>query len=967
MPNETIKNFFISYNSADRSWAEWIAWHLEEAGYTTIVQAWDFRPGSNFVQDMHSAASSAERTMAVLSPDYLTSSFTQPEWAAAFARDPTGEKGLLLPVRVRECEPKGLLPQIVDIDISRLVEPAAKNSLLAGVVRGRVKPASRPAFPGTQKRPATPRPRFPGTLPPVWNIPFNRNPNFTGRVGLLQGLRKALTSGKPAALTQAIYGLGGVGKTQTAVEYAYRFATDYEVVWWIRAEEATTLAADYAALAVELGLPENVASEPSAIVKAVRRWLGQNAGWLLVFDNAQGVTDIRNYLPQGSTGHVIVTSRDPNWKGVASALPVEPMKRKEAVNFLLKRTKSTSSRAASRLAEALGDLPLALEQAGAYIEETGCLTAHYLTLFKTHPKKLLRRGARADFQATVATIWEISFEQVKKKSPAAQDLLCLCAFLAPDEIPLQVIISKGIQHLPGSLATAMKDPIAFDDVVASLRKYSLVKVSENSLLSVHRLVQAVGRARLKKKDLKNWAEIAVLLLSEAFQFDSADMRTWPACSTLLPHALKATEHAKALQVAYLATGRLLTALGRYSVGRAEFVKVKAAFEQALAIDEDIHGPEDPTVAEDANNLGFLLKNQGDLKGARKFFERALKIKLKVYGPQDPEVAVSRNNLGIILKDLRDLQGAQKEFGRALKINLERLGKNHTEVAVNYNNLGYLLKDEGDMERAQAYFKRGAAQLQCRRRAIRDMERAQEYFELALKINRADPGDNRASIATNLNNLGIILKDRDDTKRAHTYFKQALKISEAFYGPDHPEVATNLNNLGYLMKDKGDAGHARLCFERALKISEASYGPNHPEVATNLNNLGYLMKDKGDAEDARVYFERALSINEAAYGIDHPNVASTLNNLGDLRKAKGDFNGAQAYFERALAIDEAAYGSNHPDVAMNINQLGSVLQLQGDLQRARNLYKRSVRIFEKALGADHPHTLEARNNLASLDS
>jgi hypothetical protein len=509
MRNQTIKNFFISYNKADRSWAEWIAWHLEEAGYTTVLQAWDFRPGSNFVVEMQRAASDAERTIAVFSPDYLASSFTQPEWAAAFARDPTSEKGLLLPVRVRECDPQGLLSQVIYVDIVGLPEEtAAKNALLAGV-QGEGRPANKPDFPGAPRKPSTQKPSFPGTLPSTWNVPYNRNRNFTGRVELLDGLRTALTSGKPAALTQAIHGLGGVGKTQTAVEYAYRFASNYEVVWWIRAEEATTLGADYAALAEEIGLLEKDASEQNIIVKGVRRWLGQHGGWLLVFDNAQGVADVVNYLPQGSTGHVIVTSRDPNWQGVASALAVELMERNEAVNFLLKRTKLTDEQAASRLAEALGDLPLALEQAGAYIEKTGGSISHYLTLFKTHWKKLLRRGARAE--ATVATIWEISFEQVKKESPAAQDLLCLCAFLAPDEIPLQVIISKGIQHLPGSLATAMKDPMAFDDVVASLRQYSLVKVSENRLLSVHRLVQAVGRARLKQEDMKTWAEIAVLL------------------------------------------------------------------------------------------------------------------------------------------------------------------------------------------------------------------------------------------------------------------------------------------------------------------------------------------------------------------------------------------------------------------------------------------------------------------------
>ena len=215
-----MKDFFVSYNKADVAWAEWIAWELEEAGYTAILQAWDFRPGSNFVLEMQRAAVEADRTIAVLSPDYLTALFAQPEWAAAFAQDPTGEKGTLVPVRVRECDVKGLLPQIVYIDLVGKDEPAARQALLGGVSRERAKPHTAPAFPPSAERSVPSRPRFPGTLPPIWNLPHRRNPNFTGREALLKRLRDALTSGASAALTQAITGLGGVGKTQLALEQA---------------------------------------------------------------------------------------------------------------------------------------------------------------------------------------------------------------------------------------------------------------------------------------------------------------------------------------------------------------------------------------------------------------------------------------------------------------------------------------------------------------------------------------------------------------------------------------------------------------------------------------------------------------------------------------------------------------------------------------------------------------------------
>src|SRR5581483_2324063 len=315
-----MKDFFISYNKADRRWPEWIAWQLEEAGYSTVIQAWDFRPGGNFVLDMQAAASDTERTIAVLSPDYLTALYTQPEWAAAFAQDPTGAKHLLVPVRVRECEIKGLLPQIVYIDLFKLDEAAAKRALLDGVKTGRAKPKQKPGFPPIPARTVTSAPRFPGALPEIWNIKHHRNPNFTGREEELKALRASLLAGETAALVQAITGLGGVGKTQLALEYAYRHGADYDAVWWVRSEDPLTLAGDFANLAVKLDLPEKDAKEQQVIVDAVKEWLRLNQGWLLIFDNAEDVKLTRGYIPPGNSGHVIITARNRQWEN--SAKPV---------------------------------------------------------------------------------------------------------------------------------------------------------------------------------------------------------------------------------------------------------------------------------------------------------------------------------------------------------------------------------------------------------------------------------------------------------------------------------------------------------------------------------------------------------------------------------------------------------------------------------------------------------------------
>jgi len=899
-----VKDFFVSYNQADRSWAEWIAWHLEDAGYSVVIQAWDFRPGANFVLEMQRAATEATRTIAVLSPDYLAALFTQPEWAAAFAQDPTGEKGTLLPVRVRECDLAGLLPQIIRVDLVGLDESAAKEALLAGVRRGRAKPTTPPGFPRPAPRVVTERPPFPpGALPPIWNVPLRRNPNFTGRATLLADLRTALTSGQPAALTQAISGLGGVGKTQLALEYAYRHTADYAVVWWVRAEEPAALSAGFAALAGPLDLPEKAAAEQPVVVAAARRWLEHNDGWLLVFDNAPDPAALRDFLPQGGAGHVLITSRYPAWRGVASPLSVRVLERAESVAFLLRRTGQTDQAAAGVLAGELGDLPLALEQAGAYMETTGRALADYLSLFRQRQGDLLRRGRPStDYPATVATTWEISFQQLQQTSPAAAGLLNLCAFLAPDDIPRE-LLGAGAAHLPESLAAALADPLAGDEALAALRRYSLAEVSGDAL-AVHRLVQAVARDRLAEEARRTWAEAAVRLVAEAFpsgEQDPSDVRTWPQCSRLLPHALAAAGHAEALQVAAEATGFLLNQAGLYLKGRAQYAAARAALERALAIDEAALGPQHPKVATDVNNLGTVLQDLGDLAGARAAYQRALAIGEAAYGPQHPAVATRVNNLGSVLQALGDLAGARAALERALAIDEAAYGPQHPAVARDVNNLGNVLQDLGDLAGARAALER------------------------------------------------------------------ALAIDEAAYGPQHPAVAIRVNNLGTVLRALGDLAGARAALERALAIDEAALGPEHPTVAIRVNNLGNVLRALGDLAGARAALERALAIDEAALGPQHPTVASIVNNLGDVLRDLGDLAGARAAFQRALAIDEAAYGPGHPAVARDVNNLGAVLQALGDLAGARAAFQRALGIRQRFLGEDHPSTVTVRNHLASLVS
>ena len=317
----TKKDFFISYTKADESAAEWVAYELEEAGYSTTIMKWDFNAGGNFVLQMQKAAEQCKRILPILSPNYFQSAFTQPEWAVAFGKDPTGEKGLLIPIiRAKECDLKGLWPQIVYIDLFNKNEDEARKTLLTKieqtVKKTRAKPKTKPEFKGFSGDTHTRKPRYPGTLPPYWNMPIQRNDYFTGREEILAQLHESLQAEKGAAITQVIEGLGGIGKTQIAVEYVYRHHTKYDIVWWVNAETEVTIQSAFALLTEELGLEEKDAQKQEIKVRAALKYLNQNPDWLLIFDNVESADTIYPYRPQHKQGHVIITTRNQSLQGV---------------------------------------------------------------------------------------------------------------------------------------------------------------------------------------------------------------------------------------------------------------------------------------------------------------------------------------------------------------------------------------------------------------------------------------------------------------------------------------------------------------------------------------------------------------------------------------------------------------------------------------------------------------------------
>jgi tetratricopeptide (TPR) repeat protein len=536
--------------------------------------------------------------------------------------------------------------------------------------------------------------------PLVSNLPA-RNPNFTGRADLLDQLHQRLHPGQPAAVVQvqaqALHGLGGVGKTQLALEYAH--ARDYDLVWWVTAEQPAAIPGQLAALARRLGLPEH--AEQAETVHALWDALRQRDRWLLVFDNAEHPSDLRPWWPPGS-GRVLVTSRNPTWPGLAATVPVDVLPRAEAVTFLHYRL-GRAGPALDQLADTLGDLPLALEQAAAYLEETASSPAEYLDLLNERARELFALGQPATTAQTIATTWAVSLQQLRQDAPAAEDLLVLCAFLAADDVP-RALPADHPDVLPERLAATVADPLAYQQTIAALRRYSLVRTSTDHL-SVHRLVQAVVRQRLDPDRQRHWASAALHLVRAAFPIEPFDPAGWPAYARLLPHALAATGHATTLGVDPETTAWLLARAGNYVSARADYPQAHKLHEQALHIREACLGPDHPDTAHSLRYLAGVLSTQGDLNHARTLHERALTIFEARLGPDHPTTARSLNNLAGVLRDQGDLDHARALHERALHVYEVYLGQDHPATAHSLDGLALVLRTQGDLEHARTLLER----------------------------------------------------------------------------------------------------------------------------------------------------------------------------------------------------------------------------------------------------------------------
>ena len=493
-----------------------------------------------------------------------------------------------------------------------------------------------------------------------WNVPHPRNPSFTGREAEIAGLRERLDRKGKTALAQAISGLGGIGKTQTAVEYAYRYRDEYKAVLWLNAESPLSLKTGCGDIARQMPLPHDEKDLDQAAA-AVKYWLGTHPDWLLILDNADDPGVLEPFLPTNHEGHILITSRaqDFQYQDILDPVELGELPIEDATAFLLRRCGREGAHEAERgaareLAGELDGLPLALEQAAAYIVATRATFQRYLESYRTGGLARLkkRRPALGRYPNSVATTWTANFAAVQADSEAAVNVLWLSAFLAPDAIPFE-LLTRGVSQLGSALEAALSraegDPLAVNDVLQALGRFSLIRIDgERETFGIHRMVQEVLRAEMDDAPRRLWAERAVRAVNQAFP--NVEYANWPLCDRLLPHALAVVPWIERDRMVFAEAGRLLNATASYLHERGQYADAEPLCKQAMEIRRTALGEQHPDYAGSLNNLAVLYDAMGRHAEAEPLYKQAMEIRRTALGERHPDYATSLNNLAILPRD-----------------------------------------------------------------------------------------------------------------------------------------------------------------------------------------------------------------------------------------------------------------------------------------------------------------------------
>ena len=740
---------------------------------------------------------------------------------------------------------------------------------------------------------AAPRPevaRLPVSLPP-------RSEVLAGREDLLAELHALLTGGdQPRSAVLA--GLGGVGKTSLAAEYARRHLAEVAVAWQIPSEDPALLAASMAELAAQLGGTE-LADTRDPVASGHAVLAAYPSEWLLIFDNAPDEASIRPFVPPAGRGRVLITSQSQHWPG-RHVLNVPLLDPDTAARFLVNRTGEPDEAAARELAAELGGLPLALEQAAAYVQATGTTLARCLALYRHRQVELLARGEASDHPATVAATLKLALYRLEKEAPAAAGLLRLLACLAPEPVPVTLLLADTaiVGKLPPDVAAVLRpligDAFATGEAIGALRRYSLVTPISETTIQVHRLVQAITTDQMSAGQ-SAWQQSAAVMLEAAIPGDTDLPDSWSACALLLPHAHAVlVPESRGMQ----RIANYLGASGSYAIARDLQRTVADARARVL-------GPKHPDTLAAGASLAHWTGYAGDPAAARDQYAALLPVFEEIHGPGHLDTLVTRTGLAHWTRLAGDLAASVDVLRGPQPDNEDSAPRDLISV------LAPIILDK-------------------------DLESRRDMMAGLVRLAEEVLGAEHPNTLTSRTQLAHITRAAGDPVAARDLYAVVLPALEKVLGVEHPDTLAARAGVAYCTGEAGDAAAARDMCAALLPALEKVLGVEHPDTLAARANLARWTGEAGDPAAARDMYSALLPALERALGAEHPDTLTTRANLAHWTGEAGDPAAARDMCAALLPALERALGAEDPDTLTTRANLAHWTARAGDAARTQEL-------------------------------
>ncbi|WP_246148367.1 FxSxx-COOH system tetratricopeptide repeat protein [Nonomuraea turkmeniaca] len=814
----------------------------------------------------------------------------------------------------------------------------------------------------------------PAQGPKVWERVPKRNPNFTGRKDLLTALRKSInTVTAVVAQPQALQGLGGVGKTQLAIEYAWQYRAHYDLVWWISADQPMLVPSVLAGMASALGLPPATSTGVEQATQAVLRTLESGSpyrSWLVIFDNAEEPEYIKDFIPRGP-GHVLITSRNSHWSDHEPTIQVDVFRREESTAFLRRRLKDAISEVeADRLADKLGDLPLALEQAAALLARTLMSVEEYLGLLEEQTSRLLSLEKAPTYPQSMTAAWQLSVSQLQDRIPEAVEVLRCCAFFGPEPIPRDVF-RRGNRVVGPRLASILSDPIVLTNALSHLERLALVKVEPSTrTLQVHRLNQALLRNETPDKDRAEFRHEVHLLLSGTAPSDPDDTSTWARFEELAAHL----EPSEVMDCGEPSVRKFALDLVRYLYVRGSYQQAQVLLTEYITkwTQTSGAGHKDVLVARVHQGLVNLALTQ--YAKADELMSEAVDAMIESLGPEHSETLWARNGYAGALRGRGEFARAQEIDADLAEIYARLHGENDNLALQARNNLAtdFTLTSKYDQAQKllqQIYLYRSGVEGAGRRlllstwtnlsRAVRlsgQFEVATDMSEEAYTYGVAQLGDDHPNTILAAKDYAISLRRSGRLAEALELMRDTHTRLNRLFGDGHAETMAAALGLSNALRASGDYEEALEMAQRAFQHYPDVFGTEHPFTHAATINLALLKRLSGDPATAAEMDEAALAGLSERVGRDHDYAVSCAINLQNDLAALGRHDEARALGEDNYRRIQTFFTPDHYLSLLCAANLCLDLEATGAEEEARELRAVTTQRFEQVMGREHPDAL-----------